>query len=123
MTRRVPTTRRPALYLPAEASGAGGGICRRPAVHRVGWQRRRVSLPAATNGRARTRRMAPPVLVRQVRNGVEESVHRGDIVEVDVDGRLLRGLGDPDHVANLRSCVKPFGLTSLIEAGGIAEFE
>ena len=28
---------------------------------------------------------APPVLVRLVRNGVEESVHRGDIVEVDVD--------------------------------------
>jgi L-asparaginase II len=63
------------------------------------------------------------VLVRQVRNGVEDSVHRGDIVEVDVDGRLLSGLGDADHVANLRSCVKPFGLTALIEAGGIREFE
>ncbi|MES2209098.1 MAG: asparaginase [Chloroflexota bacterium] len=67
--------------------------------------------------------MPPPVLVRQMRGGVEESVHRGDIVEVDVTGRVLRAVGDPDHVVNLRSCVKPFGLTALIEAGGIAAFE
>jgi len=57
-----------------------------------------------------------------MRNGVEESVHRGDIVEVDVDGRMIRALGDPDHVVNLRSCVKPFGLVALLEAGGQKEF-
>ncbi|MBI2775918.1 MAG: asparaginase [Chloroflexi bacterium] len=78
---------------------------------------------AGSADRARTRRTAPPVLVRQVRNGVEESVHRGDIVEVDVAGRMIRAIGDPDHVANLRSCVKPFGLAALIEAGGIEAFE
>jgi L-asparaginase II len=65
----------------------------------------------------------PPVLVRQVRNGIEESVHRGDIVEVDVDGRLIRGLGDPDRMVTLRSCVKPFGVVALIEAGGIDAFD
>jgi L-asparaginase II len=54
---------------------------------------------------------------------VEESVHRGDIVEVDVDGRLIRGLGDPDRVVTLRSCVKPFGVVALIEAGGIEAFD
>ena len=54
-----------------------------------------------------------------MRNGIEESVHRGDIVEVDVDGRLIRGLGDPDRLVTLRSCVKPFGVVALIEAGGI----
>ncbi len=64
-------------------------------------------------------RIVPPVLVRQMRNGIEESVHRGDIVETDVDGRLLRGLGDPDRPVTLRSCVKPFGVVALIEAGGI----
>jgi L-asparaginase II len=69
------------------------------------------------------RRSAPPVLVRQVRNGVEESIHRGDVVEVDAGGRILRAIGDPEHLVNLRSCVKPFGLTSLIEAGGIEAFE
>jgi L-asparaginase II len=62
------------------------------------------------------------VLVRQVRSGVEESVHRGDIVEVDASGRLLRALGDPDHLVNLRSAVKPFGVLALLEAGGIREF-
>lgn len=69
----------------------------------------------------RPRRIAPPVLVRQVRNGVEESVHRGDIVEVDLAGRVVRAIGDPDVLVNLRSAVKPFGLVALLEAGGQRE--
>ena len=69
------------------------------------------------------RRNAPPVLVRQMRNGVEESAHRGDIVEVDIGGRMHRALGDPDHVVNLRSAAKPFALLALLEAGGLREFE
>ena len=71
---------------------------------------------------ARTR-IVPPILVRQVRNGIEESVHRGDIVEVDATGRLLRAIGDVDRVVTLRSTVKPFGLVALVEAGGIEEFD
>jgi L-asparaginase II len=72
---------------------------------------------------ARPRRTVPPVLVRQIRNGVEETAHRGDIAEVDVGGRMLRAIGDPDVLVNLRSAVKPFALVALIEAGGIEEFE
>jgi L-asparaginase II len=72
---------------------------------------------------AKARKNAPPVLVRQLRNGVEESVHRGDIVEVDVAGRMIRALGDPDHVVNLRSAAKPFALLALLEAGGQREFQ
>jgi L-asparaginase II len=72
---------------------------------------------------ARPTRRPAPILVRQMRGGVEESVHRGDVVEVDVDGALIRGLGDPDRVVNLRSCVKPFGVVALIEAGGIEAFD
>jgi L-asparaginase II len=85
----------------------------------------RGSTARATPGRAapRASRKPAPVLVRQVRGGIEESVHRGDVVQVDVDGRLVRGLGDPDRVANLRSCVKPFGVVALIEAGGIEAFD
>ncbi len=63
------------------------------------------------------------MLVRQVRNGVVESVHRGDVVEVDATGRMLRLLGDPDRVVNLRSTVKPFGLLALLRAGGQREFD
>jgi L-asparaginase II len=58
-----------------------------------------------------------------MRNGIEESVHRGDIVEVDVAGRVIRQLGDPDRIVTLRSAVKPFSLLALIEAGGIKEFD
>ena len=64
----------------------------------------------------------PPVLVRQLRNGVEESAHRGDVVEVDLSGRIIRALGDPERLANLRSAVKPFGLVALLEVGGEEAF-
>lgn len=69
------------------------------------------------------RQAAPPVLVRQVRGGVVESAHRGDIVESDVTGRVLRSIGDPDRVAFLRSTVKPLGLVALLRAGGRAELD
>ncbi len=63
------------------------------------------------------------MLVRQVRNGIEESVHRGDIVEVDASGAVLRALGDADRVVTLRSSAKPFGAVPLLEAGGVAAFD
>jgi len=65
----------------------------------------------------------PPVLVRQERNGVIESVHRGDIVEVDQAGRAMHALGDPERLVNLRSAVKPFGIVALLRAGGLREFD
>ncbi|HZC32336.1 MAG TPA: asparaginase [Candidatus Bathyarchaeia archaeon] len=78
---------------------------------------------AARPAPGRAARKAPPILVRQIRNGIEESVHRGDVVEADIDGGLVRGLGDPERIVNLRSCVKPFGVVALIEAGGIEAFD
>jgi L-asparaginase II len=79
--------------------------------------------PRGSKGRGRAGpRVDTPILVRQVRNGIEESVHRGDIVEADANGRLIRQLGDPDRVVTLRSTVKPFGVVALIEAGGIEAF-
>jgi L-asparaginase II len=57
------------------------------------------------------------------RNGIVESVHRGDVVEVDAAGRVVRSVGDPDRIVTLRSCAKPFGLLALIEAGGVDAFE
>jgi L-asparaginase II len=83
----------------------------------------RTSRAPAGRPAGRATRKPAPILVRQMRNGIEESVHRGDVVEADVDGALIRGLGDPDRVANLRSCVKPFGVAALIEAGGIETFD
>ena len=78
----------------------------------------------SARGRSQARsHAAPPALVRIVRNGLEESLHRGDIVEVDVDGRILRLVGDPDRIVTLRSSVKPFGAILLLEAGGLEEFD
>ncbi len=82
--------------------------------------------PGARNGAAHgapVRNVAAPILVRQIRNGIVESVHRGDVVEVDVSGRLIRAIGNPDRLVTLRSCVKPFGLLALVEAGGIEAFD
>lgn len=76
--------------------------------------------PARPSARGRG---VPPVLVRQIRNGIEESVHRGDIVEADAAGRVIRQLGDPDRLVTLRSTVKPFGALAVIEAGGIEAFD
>ena len=89
--------------------------------------RARASVPAAP-GRPNARNEtisngAPAILVRQIRNGIVESIHRGHVVEVDVSGRLIRSIGNPDVVVNLRSCVKPFGLLALVEAGGIDALE
>jgi L-asparaginase II len=93
-----------------------------------------VSAPVAPNRRApRTRgagprpaarsRSVPPILVRQTRNGIDESVHRGDVVEVDVEGRILRLVGDPERIVTLRSSAKPFGAILLLEAGGGEAFD
>ncbi len=87
-----------------------------------------MTAPAIPGARRSTRpstraRGAAPILVRQVRNGIEESVHRGDIVEVDAAGRLIRQLGDPDRIVTLRSTVKPFGALAIIDAGGVTSFD
>jgi L-asparaginase II len=68
-------------------------------------------------------RVVAPILARHMRNGIEESVHRGDVVETDAAGRIIHQLGDPDRLVTLRSTVKPFGLLALIEAGGIEAFD
>lgn len=79
--------------------------------------------PAPARSRRAARRLsAPPVLVRQLRNGVEESAHRGDVVEIDQSGRIVRALGDPERLTNLRSAVKPFGLVALLEVGAEKAF-
>jgi len=62
-------------------------------------------------------------VLAEVRRGpFIESRHRGHIVQVDVTGRVERGVGDPDHVTSLRSAVKPLALATLLEAGGADAF-
>ncbi|HTC85396.1 MAG TPA: asparaginase [Candidatus Acidoferrum sp.] len=82
-----------------------------------------VTRPARRSANGKSAPIVPPVLVRQIRNGIIESEHRGHVVEVDPEGRVIRGIGDPGHVVTLRSTVKPFGLVALLEAGGEAAFD
>jgi len=71
---------------------------------------------------ARASRKAPPILARQVRGNVVESVHRGHVVRVDAAGRVTHVTGDAEVVVTLRSCVKPFSLVALAEAGGFRDY-
>jgi L-asparaginase II len=68
-------------------------------------------------------RKVAPILARQVRGEIVESVHRGHIVQVSPTGVVIRAVGDPEVVVALRSCVKPFTLIALLEAGGVREFD
>jgi L-asparaginase II len=76
--------------------------------------------PAA--GTARASRKAPPILARQVRGEIVESVHRGHVVRVDATGRVTHVAGDAEAEVTLRSCVKPFALVALAEAGGFRDY-
>ena len=61
-------------------------------------------------------------LVELTRGPLVESIHFGALAVVDVNGSLLAGIGNPDHVANLRSSAKPFQALSLVESGGADAF-
>jgi L-asparaginase II len=62
------------------------------------------------------------VLVEVRRGAILESRHRGHVVVADAAGRVEQGVGDPDFLTSLRSAVKPFALTALIEAGAVDSF-
>lgn len=74
--------------------------------------------PRPRSGRRTARPVGPPpVLVEVHRGETVESRHRGHIVQVDADGRVIRAAGTPDVAVLLRSTVKPFALVALIESG------
>jgi L-asparaginase II len=67
-------------------------------------------------------RKAPPILARQLRGEIVESVHRGHVVRVDAAGLVTHVAGDAEAEVTLRSCVKPFALLALAEAGGFHDY-
>jgi L-asparaginase II len=58
---------------------------------------------------------AGAVLLRLVRNGVVESVHRGHVVVCSPDGEVVAALGVPDRSTYVRSAVKPFQALAVLE--------
>ena len=51
------------------------------------------------------------------RSGLEESVHHGAGVAIDVDGAARASVGDPDLVVYPRSCLKPVQAQAMLGAG------
>lgn len=51
------------------------------------------------------------------RSGAIESVHRGAVVVLGVDGSIVASAGDPDVVIYPRSSNKPFQAVAMLEAG------
>jgi len=66
--------------------------------------------------------LAQPV-VNVYRGGALESIHYGNLVLVNSEGRILYQLGDPDMETFLRSSAKPFQTIPLIESGAAHRFK
>jgi L-asparaginase II len=65
---------------------------------------------------------AVAVIAEVSRGDVVESVHRGVVVVVDTEGRLVASAGNVDHVAYFRSAAKPFQAIPVVESGAAEAF-
>ena len=63
-----------------------------------------------------------PVLVEVTRGPAVESRHRGQIVVVDAQGKLVQQLGDPEVWVCLRSLAKPFQALAVVTSGAAEAF-
>ena len=61
-------------------------------------------------------------LVEVLRGPIVESLHRGHIVAVDCEGKILTQLGQPETIVFLRSSVKPLQALPLIISGAYERF-
>jgi L-asparaginase II len=61
-------------------------------------------------------------LVDVTRGGITESRHRGHIVAVEADGKIVAHLGAPETVTYLRSSAKPHQAIPLIASGAADRF-
>jgi len=64
--------------------------------------------------------MSPVPLVGVIRSNLEESVHLGDVVAADTEGRPVATAGDPELSLFARSCMKP---VQAIVSLSLAPFE
>ena len=61
--------------------------------------------------------MLDAVLAEYVRDGVVESVHRGQLIALNSDGSINFALGDTDHLIFPRSTVKSIQGAAMVRAG------
>lgn len=65
----------------------------------------------------------PAPLVEVTRGSITESRHRGHVVAVDGDGRIVAALGAPETVTYLRSSAKPLQAVPLVATGAADRFK
>jgi L-asparaginase II len=63
-----------------------------------------------------------PVLVEIRRGAIIEAVHRGAIVVLEPDGKMITALGDIDLTTSTRSAIKPFQAIPFIVSGAADRF-
>ena len=63
-----------------------------------------------------------PVLIEVTRGPEVESRHRGQIVVIDAQGKLMHQLGDPEALVCLRSLAKPFQALAVVTSGAAEAF-
>jgi len=62
-------------------------------------------------------------LVHEIRGGLVESIHRGDIAVVNAEGELLYKAGDPvNKVTFIRSSAKPIQALPVVASGAVEAF-
>lgn len=61
-------------------------------------------------------------LVAVTRGALPELIHHGSIAVVDLEGKLVHGVGDPQSLNFTRSTLKPFQALPFVEDGGMARF-
>lgn len=66
--------------------------------------------------------MTNPVLVEVTRGAVVESRHRGAVIVVDADGKIVLELGDVDRPVFPRSAVKAIQALPFVESGAVDAF-
>lgn len=64
----------------------------------------------------------PAPLVEVTRGSIAESRHRGHVVAVEGDGRVVARLGTPETITYLRSSSKPHQAIPLVESGAADRF-
>lgn len=62
-------------------------------------------------------------LVEVTRGELVESVHRGVVVVVDVEGKIIAQAGDASCLTYIRSAAKPMQALPVIESGAAAHFD
>ncbi len=78
-------------------------------------------LPASAN-RDPNQIPVPEPLVQVTRGAITESRHRGHVIAVEPDGKIVAVLGSPETVTFLRSSAKPHQALPLIASGAADRF-